>query len=107
MESNIHIREAHCADSARLAEMNLDFNEVKVSPDSMREKIEDDARTEIVLVAEDAGLIVGFAAAQLQSSICYEVPWAELKELFVEGSHRRRGIRRRRCLRRTCKEEST
>ena len=93
--------------------MNLVFNESDVSVASIAEQLNTPS-AEVVLVAEAivaeaivaeavvaeaivveaAGTIVGFATAQIQSSICYDEAWAELVEIYVEPTSRRSGVGR-------------
>ncbi len=49
-------------------------------------------RLELVCVAEEQSELVGFCCGQLFDSLCYNVRYAEVTELFVLESHRRRGI---------------
>ncbi len=88
------VRKALPSDAARLAESNLAFNEVDTAEVSIERKLKDGSSPEIVLVAESAGEVVGFATAQTQSSICYDETWAELVELFVDEGSRRKGCGR-------------
>jgi ribosomal protein S18 acetylase RimI-like enzyme len=45
-------------------------------------------------VAESQGIIVGFACLRVTRSICYDFALAELTELYVDETFRRRGIGR-------------
>jgi predicted N-acetyltransferase YhbS len=87
----VQIRRANESDAARLAELNLAFNDVKRSIDDIRRFLQHTHSMETVLVAEDAGAVVGFACFQVLHSVCYDAPWAEITELYVTPAHRRRG----------------
>lgn len=93
MSLHCRIRPANPNDAARLKEMNLAFNEYEVSAESIAEKLEQPS-PEVVLVAESEISVVGFATAQIQSSICYDELWAEHVELYVEPEARRQGVGR-------------
>ena len=43
-------------------------------------------------MAQVAREIVGFACIQVNRSICYPAPWAEVTELFVQETSRRSGV---------------
>lgn len=47
---------------------------------------------EIVVVAEEAGQLLGFCCAQLLRSFCYPEPVGELTELYTLPEARRRGV---------------
>src|SRR5712691_6506964 len=51
-------------------------------------------QTETAIVAEADGQVVGFACLQVVCSLCYATPLAELTELYVQQSYRRRGLGR-------------
>jgi ribosomal protein S18 acetylase RimI-like enzyme len=87
----IQIRKAHESDAPHLAELNHAFNGVKRSSDDIRHCLQRTGSTETVLVAEEAGAVVGFACIQLFHSFCYDSPSAEIAELYVIPEFRRRG----------------
>ena len=62
--------------------------------------VEDMARSiagnpqELVVVADQGGVLAGFACVQVKRSFCYEIPSAEITEVFVDEGFRRRGLAR-------------
>ncbi len=82
----MRIRPAERRDAARLAELNRMFN----GADGLSDRFVEEQ--ERVLLAEIDGEIVGFAFVQVNRSVCYASPWAELTELFVDGASRRCGV---------------
>ncbi|NIK80601.1 GNAT superfamily N-acetyltransferase [Paenibacillus castaneae] len=46
----------------------------------------------MIAVAEISGKIVGFGCAQSFYSFCYEEPYGEITELYVEEAAQRKGI---------------
>jgi len=87
----IRIREAAYSDCECLAKLNQAFNGVTRSSQEIEAYISADGPTEIVLVAEDSGVVVGFACLHTLRSFCYDPPWMEITELYVAPSHRRAG----------------
>jgi ribosomal protein S18 acetylase RimI-like enzyme len=88
----IHIRKAHERDASHLAQLNQAFNGVKRSTDEIIHFLQRTGSTETVLVAEEAGAVVGFACIQVLHSFCYDTPLAEITELYVTPEYRRRGV---------------
>jgi ribosomal protein S18 acetylase RimI-like enzyme len=88
----IQIRKADSADAGSLSELNAAFNAVNRTAEVMRRALRDCEPSETVLVAEEAGSILGFACFQVIRSVCYDQPWAEITELYVRPSHRRVGV---------------
>jgi GNAT superfamily N-acetyltransferase len=103
MNASVRVRPAVAADVVRIRAMNLVFNESDVSAESIAEKLNTPS-AEMVLVAEAivaeamvagaARTVVGFAIAQVQSSICYDDARAELVEIYGEPGSRRSGVGR-------------
>jgi hypothetical protein len=56
-------------DAVDLARLNLAFNEVDASPESISERLTVPS-TETVFIAEVAGNVVGFLCLQITRSIC-------------------------------------
>lgn len=88
------IRIADAGDAAQLLALNDEFNgagnaTLEDVARSLREN-----RQEIVVVAEEAGELVGFACAQRKRSFCYAEQTAEITEVFVKPDFRRRGLAR-------------
>ena len=49
-------------------------------------------RQEMVAVAEEEGVLVGFVCLQIKRSCCYQEVSAEITEVFVDESHRRKKL---------------
>jgi len=88
----IRIREAVDGDCEGLARLNQAFNGVTQSSRQIEGFMHASGSAETVLVAEDSGVIVGFACLQTLRSFCYGSPWTEITELYVAPSHRRAGV---------------
>jgi len=94
MSESFQIRVAQLEDAVALAALNQEFNTPPTTPDQILSYLSSGWHTELVLVAEVAGQVVGFACLQVLASVCYAQPWAELTELYVQEAYRRRGIGR-------------
>lgn len=94
VDGTIETRVAGEADAAALAMLNEAFNEVRMTPERMAERIAACRNLETAILAYDSGVAIGFACLRLMPWLCYAVPYAELTELFVLESHRRRGAAR-------------
>lgn len=95
MDQAVQIRVARWDDDAEvLAALSYEFNHVQVTPNHVMSRLSSGFHTEIVVVGEAGGQVVGFACAQILESICYAKPWAELTELYVQERYRRRGLGR-------------
>jgi GNAT superfamily N-acetyltransferase len=81
------------ADAEVLAQMNREFNGVNMDPSAVAATLRRSSET--VAVAFVGAAAAGFACAQVQESLCYKRPWAELTELYVRSGFRRRGLGRR------------
>lgn len=86
----IIVREASALDADRLAALNDAFNAVARDVHRIRESLAE-ALPETVLVAEEAGTVIGFLCLQTLRSVCYDAPWVEITELYVAATHRGRG----------------
>lgn len=94
MSEIVHVRLVNPDDAAVLAAMNQEFNESRVTPEQVASRLHAGLGSETVLVIEVDSQVVGFACVQLISSVCYPHSWAELTELYVQPSYRRRGLGR-------------
>lgn len=88
----VTIREATQSDLDDLARLNAIFNDSKETAERIASRLASPARVEIPLIAEIKNQIVGFAGLRIVPYLFYEGVHAELTELFVEESHRRKGI---------------
>jgi ribosomal protein S18 acetylase RimI-like enzyme len=91
----LSIRKARASDASTLADLNNEFNHVRMAPSAIVRKLSN--KNEITLLAQFGVDIVGFACAQIYGSICYPEPQTELTELFVIKEFRRMGIATRLC----------
>jgi ribosomal protein S18 acetylase RimI-like enzyme len=87
----VTVRDARVADADVLALLNRAFNGVTRDDEHIRHALQAQGSTEAVLVAEEAGAVVGFLCLQTLQSICYDAPWVEITELYVAPSHRGHG----------------
>ena len=90
----ITIRQATFADADVLARLNHEFNGGQWDAERVRQSLRADGSPETVLLAEEAGAVVGFMCLQTFRSVCYDAPWVEITELYVAPAHRRRGAGR-------------
>lgn len=89
---HILYRVARINDAEVLKRLNDEFNgEGSNTLEGIREGLER-ADAEAVFVAEMEGRLVGFCCGQLLRSICYNVFYAEITELYVEEAMQRQGI---------------
>lgn len=86
------IRLAVSADAPQLFHLNERFNGPSgTTVEAMAAILADNPR-EIVAVAERKGVLCGFVCAQVKRSFCYELPSAEITELYVAEPYRRCGL---------------
>lgn len=86
------VRLAGPGDAAALFRLNELFNGPSGhSVEAMAESLAGNGQ-EVVVVAEEGCVPVGFVCAQVKRSFCYERPTAEVTEVFVEEGFRRRGL---------------
>lgn len=92
--SGFTVRAAGTGDAPELARLNTAFNGASDPPETLAARLADQRLTEIALVAEQDGRIVGIAGLRLSPGLFYAEPRAELTELYVEPESRRQGIGR-------------
>lgn len=92
MSPNLLVREAVKEDVPFLIELNDQFNGVRRS----REEVESDLlnEREVVVVAVMEERVVGFACGQIYKSFCYAEHQAEITEMYIQESARRKGLAR-------------
>ncbi|MEK4851938.1 GNAT family N-acetyltransferase [Paenibacillus sp. FSL H7-0756] len=94
MNSLIRVRLASIADAEALSGLNQEFNGgVRRPPAQIIEYLHTNCN-ECIAVAELNGTIVGFGCAQSLYSFCYEEPYGEITELYVQDTARRKGVAR-------------
>ncbi len=93
----VHVRVATTGDAPLLLPMFEAFYGNYFRPktvEAIREHMAAASAVDLVLIAEDGGVPVGFASLRLIPQIESDSPHAELSDLFVEARRRREGIGR-------------
>ena len=91
----IEVRPANATDAPELKRLNDLFNGAGSNTLELVEESLKRNEHEIVLVAADGNMLVGFCCGQIFVSMCYPSKYCEITELFVQEEYRRRGIGRR------------
>lgn len=94
MKMKLVVRQGEVQDAAALVHLNALFNAIHEAPEQLAARLTDPRRVETALLAEWDGQAVGFAGLRLVPSLFYPEPQAELTELFVIETYRRRGVGR-------------
>jgi ribosomal protein S18 acetylase RimI-like enzyme len=92
MKNTMTIRLAQVSDAPGLLKLNDLFNGEGCSSLIAIEESLNSNKQEIVCVASDKDRLVGFCCGQIFKSMCYNVNYGEITELFVWESYRRRGV---------------
>lgn len=88
------IRIAVLEDAPQLLKLNSSFNGPGLTTaESVRQALAQGG-SEVVVVAEVTGCLVGFVCLQIKKSFCYDENSAEITEVFVDEPYRRQGIAR-------------
>jgi ribosomal protein S18 acetylase RimI-like enzyme len=94
----MNTRIATQADAMALAELITAFNQpfpgLPVTPEQTRARLAACQGFETTVLAELEGQIAGFACLRLVPFMSGDGPYAELTDLFVDASFRRRGVAR-------------
>ncbi|MFN8483535.1 MAG: GNAT family N-acetyltransferase [Anaerolineae bacterium] len=90
----VTIRRAAAADAADIVRLNLAFNDLRSTEDTIAAQLAAGSPVETLYVAEVEGQVVGLASLRLLPQILDPVPYAELSELFVEEAYRHHGVGR-------------
>lgn len=86
------IRLATINDAEQLYTLNDDFNgSGNTTIESIKESLACN-KQEVVVVAEENDVLVGFVCVQLKKSFCYAECSAEITEVYVKPEYRKRGI---------------
>lgn len=86
------IRLATVNDAEQLDILNDEFNgRGETTLDSIRNSLLNN-KQEIVVVADEDNILVGFVCIQLKKSFCYSECTAEITEVYVKEDYRKRGI---------------
>lgn len=86
------VRIATVNDAEQLNILNNEFNgEGETSIDNIRKSLLNNCR-EVVIVAEEEDLLVGFVCVQLKKSFCYDDYMPEITEVYVKPTYRKKGV---------------
>ena len=86
------VRIAAVNDAEQLSILNDEFNgEGEISIDNIRTSLMNN-KQEVVIVADEDDLLVGFVCVQLKKSFCYDDYMPEITEVYVKPAYRKRGI---------------
>jgi len=89
------IRLAYCSDAAELKKLNDLFNgEGNNTVEAIKESLSGNEQ-EIVYVAAEGSILVGFCCGQIMKSMCYSYKYGEITELYVLEGYRRQGVGRK------------
>ncbi|MBQ8264309.1 MAG: GNAT family N-acetyltransferase [Oscillospiraceae bacterium] len=90
--AEIVVRCAGVSDAEQLEQLNNNFNGAgQTSFENIIASLENRDR-EVVIVAEEEGVLAGFVCLQLKKSFCYDAVMPELTEVYVRPEFRKRGI---------------
>ena len=79
-------------DAEQLNILNNEFNGVgETSIDNIRNSLKNN-KQEVVIVADEDDVLVGFVCVQLKKSFCYDEYMPEITEVYVKPTYRKRGI---------------
>ena len=92
MKNSVIIRLAQVSDAPELLKLNDLFNGEGCNSLSAIKKSLSSNEQEIVCIATDKDMLVGFCCGQIFKSMCYRVNYGEITELFVLESYRRHGV---------------
>ena len=86
------IRIATVNDAEQLNFLNNEFNgEGETGIANIRKSLMNN-KQEVVIVAEEDDMLVGFVCVQLKKSFCYDDYMPEMTEVYVKPSYRKRGV---------------
>ncbi len=92
LKAAIIIRTAKVEDAGQLELLNAEFNGAgKTTLENIKASLEFN-KGEIVIVAEEAGVLNGFLCLQLKKSFCYDAYMPEISEVYVRHEQRKKGI---------------
>lgn len=92
------VRIATVRDAEQLSVLNDEFNgKDETTIDNIRNSIINN-KQEVVIVADENGMLVGFVCVQLKKSFCYNEYMPEITEVYVAPTYRKKGIASERLL---------
>jgi Acetyltransferases len=88
----VMVRIATVRDAEQLSVLNDEFNgKDETTIDNIRNSIINN-KQEVVIVADENGMLVGFVCVQLKKSFCYNEYMPEITEVYVAPTYRKKGI---------------
>ena len=88
----VMVRTATINDAEQLNILNDEFNgESETSIDNIRNSLMNN-KQEVVIVADEDDMLVGFVCVQLKKSFCYDEYMPEITEVYVKPAYRKRGL---------------
>ena len=92
MTEVVLVRIATVNDAEQLNILNNEFNgEGETSIGSIRNSLMKN-KQEVVVVADEEDMLVGFVCVQLKKSFCYDDYMPEITEVYVKPTYRKRGV---------------
>ena len=86
------VRIATVRDAEQLSVLNDEFNgKDETTIDNIRNSIINN-KQEVVIVADENGMLVGFVCVQLKKWFCYKQYMPEITEVYVAPTYRKKGI---------------
>lgn len=86
------VRKATISDAEQLGVLNDEFNgKGETTIDNIRNSLMNNQQ-EVVIVADENGVLVGFVCVQLKKSFCYDEYMPEITEVYVNPTYRKKGI---------------
>ncbi len=86
------VRIATVNDAEQLNILNNEFNgDGETSIDNIRNSLMNN-KQEVVIVADEDDMLVGFVCVQLKKSFCYDDYMPEITEVYVKPTYRKKGI---------------
>lgn len=86
------IRIATVNDAEQLSVLNDEFNgEGENCIDNIRNSLINN-KQEVVIVADENDMLVGFVCVQLKKTFCYDDYMPEITEVYVKPAYRKRGV---------------
>ncbi len=87
-------RVATPADAAAISSLLLEFNQEVLSPEDLGQRIEQAQGLETVFLGELDGRMAGLLVLRTAPTLASAQDWAEITELYVQPTSRRRGVGR-------------
>ena len=80
------------SDAEQLSVLNDEFNgKGETTIDNIRNSLMNN-KQEVVIVADEDDMLVGFVCVQLKKSFCYDDYMPEITEVYVKPTYRKKGI---------------